>query len=90
MTTAIKTVDGKRPGRRPDGGRGRGVIGEGREGRGDMFPRFGKAHVIPEDECYSRRGHAYQALGTCAKKLIDMIENPPKPNAALHRDSKRY
>lgn len=57
----------------------------------DTEYRIRKARVIPEDELrFPEDAMPIQLTEREGKLVLDMIENPPKPNAALKRAAKRF
>jgi uncharacterized protein (DUF1778 family) len=57
----------------------------------DTEYRIRKARVIPVDELRFPEDEMPIKLSTRdAKKVVDLLENPPKPNAAARRAAKRF
>jgi hypothetical protein len=57
----------------------------------DTEYRIRKARVIPEDELrFPEDEMPIELSERDAKKVLEMLENPPKPNAALRRAAKRF
>jgi Protein of unknown function (DUF1778) len=57
----------------------------------DTEYRIRKARVIPEDELrFPEDEMPIELSERDAKKFLEMLENPPKPNAALRRAAKRF
>ena len=82
MSTAIRTVDSKGRVVLPGFANATVII----EAVSDTEYRIRKARVIPEDELDLPEDEMPIVLSERdAKTVIDMIENPPKPNAAMRR-----
>jgi Protein of unknown function (DUF1778) len=87
MSNAVKTADSKGRVVLPGFANATVII----EAVSDNEYRVRKARVIPEDDLHFPEDEAQIILTEReAKQVIDMIENPPKPNAALRRAAKRY
>jgi hypothetical protein len=57
----------------------------------DTEYRIRKARVIPEDELrFPEDEMPIQLTEREGKMVLDMMENPPKPNSALRRAAKRF
>jgi hypothetical protein len=86
MTTAIRTADSKGRIVLPGFANATVIV----EAISDSEYRVRKAIVIPEDELLPEDKMPIVLSERDAKKVLDMIENPPKPNAALQRAAKRF
>jgi hypothetical protein len=53
--------------------------------------RVRKAQVIPEDELrFSEEENPVRLSKADARRFLENVENPPKPNAAARRAAKRF
>lgn len=87
MSTAVKTADSKGRVILPGFANATVII----EAVSDNEYRVRKARVIPEDDLQFPADQTNIVLTEReAKQVIDLIEHPPKPNAALRRAAKRY
>lgn len=87
METAIRTADSKGRVILPGFANATVIV----EAVSDMEYRIRKARVIPEDELrFPEEEMAIVLTEREGEQILDMIENPPKPNAALRRAFKRY
>ncbi len=87
MTTAIRTADSKGRITLPGFANATVIV----EAVSATEYRIRKARVIPEDELQFPEDEMPIKLSERdALKVLDMIENPPKPNAALRRAAKRF
>ena len=87
MNTAIRTADSKGRIVLPGFANATVII----ETVSDTEFRIRKARVIPEDELrFPEDAMPIVLSERDALKVLDMIENPPKPNAALRRAAKRF
>lgn len=87
MTTAIRTADSKGRIILPGFANATVIV----EAISDTEYRVRKARVIPEDELrFPEDEMPIKLSERDARKVLEMIENPPKPNAALRRAAKRY
>jgi hypothetical protein len=87
METAIRTADSKGRVVLPGFANATVIV----EAVSDTEYRIRKARVIPEDEFILPEDKMPIKLSERdAKKVLDLIENPPKPNAAARRAAKRY
>ncbi len=86
MTIAIRTADSKGRIVLPGFANATVVV----EAISDTEYRVRRAIVIPEDELLPEDRMPIVLSERDARKVVDMIENPPKPNAALRRAAKRY
>lgn len=86
MTTAVRTADSKGRVTLPGFANATVII----EALSATEYRIRKARVIPEDEVLPEDRMPIVLSERDAKKVLDMIENPPKPNAALRKAAKRF
>jgi uncharacterized protein (DUF1778 family) len=87
MAAAIRTADSKGRVVLPGFANATVIV----EALSDTEYRIRKARVIAEDDLRMPEDDMPIKLTEReAKKVLDMIENPPKPNAALRRAAKRY
>jgi hypothetical protein len=87
MPTTIRTADSKGRIVLPGFANATVIV----EAISDTEYRVRKARVIPEDEFQFPEDEMPIKLSERdARKVLEMIENPPKPNAALRRAAKRY
>ncbi len=57
----------------------------------DTEYRIRKARALPEgEECFPEDAMPIKLSQRDARKVLDMLENPPKPNAAAARAAKRF
>ena len=86
METAIRTVDSKGRVVLPGFANATVIV----EAVSDTEYRIRKARVIAEDELPFPEAKPIVLTEREGQQILDMIENPPKPNAALRRAAKRY
>ena len=87
MTTAIRTADSKGRIVLPGFANATVII----ETVSDTEFRVRKARVIAEDDLhFPEEDMPVELSERDAKKFLEMLENPPKPNAALRRAAKRF
>jgi hypothetical protein len=87
MTTAIRTADSKGRILLPGFANATVII----ERVGDNEYRIRRARVIPEDELrFSEEDMPIELSARDAKKFLETLKNPPKPNAAARRAAKRF
>jgi Protein of unknown function (DUF1778) len=87
METAIRTADSKGRVILPGFANATVIV----ETVSDTEYRIRKARVIPEDELrFPEDEMPIKLSERDAKTVLDLIENPPKPNAALRRAAKRF
>jgi Protein of unknown function (DUF1778) len=87
MGTAIRTADSKGRVILPGFANATVII----EAVSDTEYRIRKARVIPEDEMrFPEDEMPINLSERDALMVLEMIKNPPKPNAALRRAAKRY
>jgi uncharacterized protein (DUF1778 family) len=87
MQTAIRTADSKGRVVLPGFANATVIV----EAMSDTEFRVRKARVIPEDELrFPEDDMPIKLTERETLMVLDMMENPPKPNAALRRAAKRY
>jgi hypothetical protein len=87
MGTAIRTADSKGRVVLPGFANATVIV----EAISDTEYRIRKARVIPEDELRFPEDEMPIVLTEReGQQILDMIENPPKPNPALRRAFRRY
>ena len=87
MTAAIRTADSKGRIVLPGFANATVII----ESVSDNEYRIRKARVIPEDELhFPEEDGPLELSERDARKILELIENPPKPNAAARKAAKRY
>ena len=86
MTTAVRTADSKGRVVLPGFANATVIV----EAVTENEYRIRKARVIPESEVLPEDRMPIKLSERDAKKVLAMIENPPKPNAALRRAVKRH
>ena len=87
METAIRTADSKGRIVLPGFANATVII----EAVSDTEYRIRKARVIPEDDLrFPEEDMPVELSERDAKKFLETLENPPKPNAALRRAAKRF
>ena len=87
MATTVRTADSKGRVVLPGFANATVIV----EALSDTEYRIRKARVIAEDELRSPEDEMPIVLSEReGHQILDMIENPPKPNSALRRAFKRY
>jgi hypothetical protein len=87
MGNAIRTADSKGRVILPGFANATVII----EAISDTEYRIRKARVIPEDELrFSEEAMPIRLSPRAAAKLLETLENPPRPNAAARRAAKRF
>jgi len=87
MSTAIKTADSKGRVSLPGFANATVIV----EAIGPNEYRVRKARVVPEDDFhFPEEDMPLKLSARDAKKFLEMMENPPKPNAAARRAAKRF